>query len=172
MDDANPDLNKMIASARARAARAPAQIADGLTRMVHQAPDERLERLMKSPARRVILEGVFWQMPSRLDRRRAAGVNAAVLWRITGRKDGGADDFRVLISDGAAKVMRGPSDQPPLPVVTMTIGGVDFLKLITGGLDPMQGYFKGRIELAGDIMFAARLGGMFRVPAAPAAPAA
>ena len=67
-DDSNPDLNKMIASARARAARTPAQIADGLTRMVHQAPDDRLERLMKSPARRVILEGVFWQMPSRLDR--------------------------------------------------------------------------------------------------------
>ena len=94
-------------------------------------------------------------------------MNAAVLWRITGRRDGGSDDFRVLISDGLAKVVRRPSEVRP--VVTMTIDGVDFLKLITGGLDPMQGDFKGRIELARDIMFAARLGGMFRVPTAPAA---
>jgi hypothetical protein len=169
MDDSNPDLTRMIAAARRRAAHAPAQLADGLTRMLHQAPDERLERLMKSPARRVILEGVFWQMPQRLDRRRAVGVNATVLWRIAGRRDGGTDDFRLLIANGSARTARGASDEPPLPLVTMTIDGVDFLKLITGGLDPMRGYFGGRIELAGDIMVAARLGGMFKVPTPRAA---
>ena len=169
MDDSNPDMTRMIAAARRRAAQAPAQLADGLTRMVYQAPDERLERLMRSPARRIILEGVFWQMPQRLDRRRAVGVNATVLWRIGGRRDGGTDEFRLMIANGLARTVRGASDEPPLPVVTMTIDGVDFLKLITGGLDPMRGYFGGKIELTGDIMFAARLGGMFKMPTQRAA---
>jgi len=120
---------------------------------------------MKGPARRVILEGVFWKMPQQLDRRRAAGVNAAVLWRIGGRPDGGTDDFRLLIADGSARTTRGASDEPPPPVLTLTIDGVDFLRLISGGLDPMRGYFSGRIGLAGDIMFAAKLGSMFRVAA-------
>lgn len=169
MDDPKPDLNMLVAAARRRAARGPAQLGDGLSKLVGRTPDDRLERLMKSPARRVILEGIFWKMPQRLERERAIGVNAAVLWRIGGRPDGGTDDFRLLISNGSARTVRGSSNEPPLPVLTMTIDGVDFLKLISGSLDPMSGYFGGRIELAGDIMFAAKLGGMFKVPAAPSA---
>ena len=138
--------------------------------MVQQAPEGRLERVMKGPARRMILESVFWQMPQQLDRRRAAGVNAAVLWQIGGRPDGGSDEFRLSIADASARTARRRHDDLPPPVLTITMDGVDFLKLITGNLDPMRGYFTGRIALAGDIMFAAKLGGMFRVP--PAARAA
>jgi hypothetical protein len=170
MDDPKFDLSKLIAAGRRAAARAPGQFVDSASRMVKQTPDDRLERLMKSPVRRMILEGVFWQMPQQLDRQRAAGVNAAVLWRIAGRPDGGTDDFRLLIADGSARTARGASDQPPLPVLTLRIDGVDFLKLISGGLDPMRGYFGGRIEMAGDLMFAAKLGSMFRVSPPPPPP--
>lgn len=165
MDDSGFDWSKLIAAARQGAARAPGQLADGVSRRLRETPNDRLERLMKSPARRMILEGVFWKMPQQLDRRRAAGVNAAVLWRIGGRPDGGTDDFRLLIADGSARTVRGASDTPPTPVLTLSIDGADFLKLISGGLDPMRGYFSGQIELAGDIMFAAKLGSMFRIPA-------
>jgi hypothetical protein len=164
-NDRKRDLDALVAVARRRAARAPGVVTERIVRLVNDAPDERLERLMRSPARRPILEGVFWQMPQRLDRQRANGVEAAVLWRIRGRPDGGIDEFRLLISDGSARVARGSSDDPPRTVLTMTIDGVDFLKLISGGLDPMRGYLGGKIELAGDIMFAAKLGSMFRVPA-------
>jgi hypothetical protein len=164
-NDRKRDLDALIAVTRRRAARAPAVLTERIVRLVNDAPDERLERLMRSPARRPILEGVFWQMPQRLDRQRANGVEAAVLWRIRGRPDGGIDEFRLLISDGSARITRGSSDDPPRTVLTMTIDGVDFLKLISGGLDPMRGYLGGKIELAGDIMFAAKLGSMFRVPA-------
>lgn len=171
MDDPKLDWNRLIAAARRGAASAPSRIGEGLTRLVDQAPDDRLERLMKSPARRMILESVFWKMPQRIDRRRAAGVDAAVLWRIGGRPDGGTDDFRLLISDGTARTVRvrSENDASPRPVLTLTIDGVDLLKLISGGLDPMRGYMAGRIGLAGDIMFAAKLGGMFRMPAPRAA---
>jgi hypothetical protein len=35
---------------------------------------------------------------------------------------------------------------------------------VSGNLDPMQAYFKGRIQLAGDIMVAAKMAQMFRMP--------
>ena len=165
MDAPRRDLHRLIATNRRRVARAPAQMADHFSRVLHRTPDARLERLMRSPARRMILEGIFWQMPQFLDRRRATGVNAAVLWRIAGRPNGATDDFRLTIAHGRAHVVRGSSGEPP--VVTMTMGDVDFLRLVTGTLDPMHAYFGGKIELSGDIMFAAKLGGLFRVPAAP-----
>jgi putative sterol carrier protein len=164
MDDRRFELDRFIAGARRGAARAPGQLAGGISRWVDQAPDDRLERLMKSPARRVIIEGVFWKMPQQVDRRRAAGVNVSVLWRITGRPDGGTDDFRLVIADGTARTARGTSDEPP-PVLTVKMDGVSLLKLASGGLDPVRGYLAGKIQLSGDIMFAAKLGGMFRVPA-------
>jgi hypothetical protein len=166
MEDPKFDLNKLIAAARRGAERAPAQLGERIARLVDETPDDRLERLMKSPARRMILEGVFWKMPQHLDGRRAAGVSASVLWRIGGRPDGGSDDYRLLIADGSARTVRGASDEPSPPVLTLMMDGVDLLKLASGGLDPMRGYFAGKIQLAGDIMFAAKLGSMFRVPAA------
>ena len=164
MDESRLELRTMIEGARARAALASARLGDRLTERLHQTPDERLARLMRSRVRRAILEGIFWQMPQQLDRRRAVGVDAGVLWRIAGRPDGGTDDFRLLISNGSARTVRGVSDRPPLPVLTVQLDGVDFLKLISGSLDPMRGYFGGQIDLAGDLMFAAKLGGMFRMP--------
>jgi hypothetical protein len=167
MEEPKLDFDRLMAAARRGAARAPGQFANGVSRRLRETPDDRLERLMKSPARRMILEGIFWQMPQQLDRRRAVGVDAAVLWRIAGRPDGGTDDFRLVILDGSARTIRGASDAPPPPVLTVGMDGVDFLKLISGGLDPMRGYFAGRINLAGDLMFAAKLGSMFRVPKPP-----
>jgi hypothetical protein len=164
MNDARLEPRALIEAARRGAARAPARLAGRLSRLLHRTPDERLERLMRSPARRVILEGIFRQMPRYLDRGRATGVNAAVLWRIAGRPNGATDDFRLSIAHGRASVARGSNGERP--VVTMTIHDVDFLRLITGSMDPMQAYFAGKIDLAGDIMFAAKIGGLFRMPMA------
>lgn len=165
MEASRRDFDAFVAVARRRAARAPARAVYRLSRMVQDAPDERLARLMRGPARRPILEGVFRQMPNRLDSQRANGVDATVLWRIGGRPDGGTDDYRLVISGGRAQILRGLADEGPRTVLTMTIDGGDFLRLVSGGLDPVKGYLGGRIKLAGDIMFAAKLGSMFRIPA-------
>ena len=162
MDDSRLEFSAMIGEARERVADASARVGDRFTRRLHQTPDEKLARLMRSRARRAILEGIFWQMPRYLDRERAGGVNAAVLWRIAGRPNGQTDDFRLTIAHGRARVARRSGGERP--VVTMTIDAVDFLRLISGSLDPMNAYFAGKIELAGDIMFAAKMGGLFRMP--------
>jgi hypothetical protein len=112
---------------------APRHLAEGFARVVRGAPEERIEQFMHTPIRRVVLDGIFWQMPQHFDGKRAAGVSATIRWCITGRVDGGADVYDLRIADSRCSVM--------------------------------QAYFKRRITLAGDIMLAAKLLALFRIPA-------
>jgi putative sterol carrier protein len=145
-------------------AEAPAQLADGITRLVRDAPPERIEQLMRSPARRPILDGIFWQMPKQISPERSAGVTTTVRWCITGRADGGTDVYKLQIEDGRASAGREEGEERPR--LTITLDGTEFVKIATGNSEPMEAYFKGRMQLAGDIMFAASLGSMFRMPGA------
>ncbi len=144
------------------AADAPAQIADGIGKLVRDASPERLDQVMKSPARRAVLDGVFWQMPRQLDAKAAANVKTTIQWNITGRPDEGVDTFLLEIDNGTAKATRGT--EGPDPKLTITMDGVEFLRLISGNSDPMAAYFKGRIQLTGDIMVAAQLAQIFKMP--------
>jgi putative sterol carrier protein len=156
------DAQTALTAVRRTLKSAPAELADGLASVVRGAPDERLEQLMRSPARRVILDGIFWQMPRQLDRERAAGMRSSIRWRITGRPDGRADTYELEIEDGRCKAIREPTGTAPR--VTITVEGVDFLRLATGSSDPMRAYLSGRIALSGDIMAAAKLMSLFRIP--------
>jgi putative sterol carrier protein len=148
------------------AADAPAQIADGIGRLVRDTSPERLDQLMKSPARRAVLDGIFWQMPRQLDAKAAAEVKTAVRWNITGRGDNGIDSYLLEVDRGTARTNRGTDG--PDPKLTITMDGVEFLRLISGNSDPMAAYFKGRIQLAGDIMVAAQLAQIFKMPSGSA----
>jgi putative sterol carrier protein len=156
------DPQRAIESIKRSVAEAPAQLAEGFVRVVRDAPEGRIEQLMRSPARRPILDGIFWQIPKQLDRQRAAGLRSSVRWCITGRADGGVDTYQLEIDDGDCRVIRG-SDGPD-PRLTITVDGAEFLRLASGNSDPMGAYFNGRIVLAGDIMLAAQLASLFRTP--------
>jgi predicted lipid carrier protein YhbT len=156
------DRDRARAALKQLVADAPGQLAEGVARMVRNAPDERIERFMRTPARRAVLEGVFRQMPQHFDSKRAAGVNTTVRWCVTGRADGGTDTYELQIADNRCRVRHGGSDADPR--LTITLDGAEFLKLVTGNSDPMKAYFGRRIMLAGDIMLAAKLQTMFRIP--------
>ena len=143
------------------AADAPAQLHGGFEKLVREASPGRLEQLMRSPARKPMLDGMFWQMPKQVDATAAAGTTTAIQWVITGRPDGGSDVYQLLIEDGRARTERGDGADARL---TVTLDGVEFLKLASGNSDPMQAYFKGRIQLTGDIMVAAKMAQIFRMP--------
>jgi putative sterol carrier protein len=155
------DLRRARVALRRRAAKAPAQVAEGFARVVRRAPDGRLEQVLNTPVRRAVLDGIFWQMPQHIDRKAAAGMDATIRWRITGRS-GEADTYELEIADGRCRARRGESAVEPR--VTMTLDAAEFVKLATGNSDPMQAYFSGRIALAGDIMLAAKLQALFRIP--------
>ena len=153
-----------LASTRRQLAAAPVQAADGLARLVRRTPPEGIERIMRTPVRRLVLDAIFWQLPQHFDRTHSSGVSATIEWRITGRSDGGVDTYQVTVADGSCRARRGAGD--PSPRVTISLDAAEFLRLATGNSDPMQAYFKGRIKLAGDIMVAAKLLQLFRIPSA------
>jgi putative sterol carrier protein len=89
-------------------------------------------------------------------------MQASIRWCITGRPDGGTDSYVLEVNDGRCHVVR--SNAPADPRLTITLDGADFLRLISGNLEPMKAYFKGRIKLSGDIMVAAKLATLFHMP--------
>jgi putative sterol carrier protein len=160
------DPQRALAGAKRLAADAPAQLAGGFGRVVRDASPERLEHLMRSPARRPLLDGIFWQMSKQMDAKQAEGVTTSIRWILTGRADGGVDTYQLEIANGRARIIRGATG--PDPRLTITMDAAEFLRLISGNSDPMPAYFQGRIQLAGDIMVAAKLAALFRMPGADA----
>jgi putative sterol carrier protein len=159
----------MLSSLKQTLAGAPEQVSDRVAKLVGGVSDERLEQVMRSPIRHVVLRTIFSQMPRRLDRKRAAGLNATVLWRITGRPDGKDDLFRVVLADGELQVARGEGGRPA--PVTITIDGADFLRVATGSSDPMQAYMSGKLSMTGDVMHAATITSLMRRPGEDGGPA-
>ena len=156
------DPQRALEQIRRLAADAPAHLADGFERVVRDTSPERLEQVMRSPARKPVLDGMFWQMPKQVDTAAAAGVTTSIRWVITGRADGGNDIYQLEIENGRARTVRGEEGRDPR--LTVTLDGVEFLRLASGNSDPMQAYFKGRIQLTGDIMVAAKMAQIFRMP--------
>jgi SCP-2 sterol transfer family len=168
--DFNFDPQRAFEQVRRIAAEAPAHLAEGFGRVVRDVPPERLEQVMRSPARKPLLDGIFWQMPKQLDSEQSIGVTTAIQWDITGRSDGETDTYLLQVDNGRAKTSKQTDGQPvagaPGANLTITMDGVELLRLVSGNLDPMQAYFKGRIQLTGDIMVAAKMAQMFRMPGA------
>lgn len=164
MRDFDFDPQRALDAVRRLASDAPAVLADGFERLVRDVPAERLEQLMHSPARKPVLEGIFWQMPRQIESERAADVTTVIRWRITGRPDGGVDTYHLKVDHGRGRIVKDLPDHDAR--LTVTLDGAEFLRLISGNLDPMQAYFTGRIQLTGDIMVAAKLAQLFRMPGA------
>jgi putative sterol carrier protein len=137
--------------------------ADRIAAVVGEAPDEALRRGMSGAIRGLILDEVIRRFPDYVRRSRAAGFEAAIGWTITGRADGGADRFQVVIADGEVTAGR---DLNADPRVTLILDGVQFLKLVTGNANPAMSFVTGKLKIRGDLGFAAQLPGLFRMPSA------
>lgn len=111
--------------------------------------------------RELILGEVFRRMVGQLRSEGAAGLEAVVEWRILGRTGGGHDRWQVVISNGACTVNR---DGEASPRVTFTLAPVDFMRLVTGNASGPRLFLVGRLKIEGDLVFAARVPGLFTIP--------
>ncbi len=158
------DLREALAAARRTFAGVQAQLASGLARAVGDWPDERLDQVMQTPARRVVLEALFWQLSQRLDAAHPTTGNASIRWRITGRADGTVDVYNLEITEERCRVVRGPTDRRAR--LTITVEMVELVRLATGDSDPVRAYLRGGLALSGDLVLAAKLAWLVRGPTA------
>lgn len=140
---------------------ASTQLADGIVRVFGDPTAQRLHWVTRTPLRRPVIELIFWQIPKHLDCERAADVEGSIRWHINAGA-GHVYTYDLVLEHGSCRVRRGLSESEPK--VTVTVDDDEFLRLVTGNSDPMQAYFKRRLTMSGDIMFAAKLLSLFRIP--------
>lgn len=138
-------------------------IADLPANLVQRVPDRHLELLMRTPARRIVVETIFLLMPRYLDRTRAADLDLAVRWKV-GEGEHPTDTYDLVIAEQRCRVRRGESEVRPL--VTISITPAELLRVAVGRCNPVQAYLTGRLRLQGDLTQAARLTAVFRIPVA------
>ena len=113
---------------------------------------------MRSHLRAVLLWQIFRTI--RLRAQPEERVNAVVEFRITGRRDGGIDCYRLTLADGRCRTSR--HDGPP--ALTLELGPVAFLRLVSGTASPEGLLLTGKLKLRGGLLLALALPTALRIP--------
>jgi putative sterol carrier protein len=96
-----------------------------------------------------VLDQVFDGMAGAFNPAKAGGQSATVEFDITTPQ--GVERYALQVADGNCTVHHGGADSPR---TTIKAGLVDFLKLITNNLNPMQAFMTGKLKVDGDLFFA------------------
>jgi putative sterol carrier protein len=128
---------------------------------ISSASDEQLREALSGPQREAIIGEVFRRMEQHFKPSSAAGVDAVVHWKIPGRPEGAIDHYEVLLKDGSCTAGNDPQHEPR---VTLTLDGVDFMRLVTGNAAGPMLFMSGKLKIEGDLMFSAQIQSMFTIP--------
>ena len=129
---------------------------------VKDTPDDQLAAGMADEqVRNMVLEGIFSQWEEHFDSAKAGDTEAVLEWRILDKPGGGYDRYQVVISGGSCTVEK---DGDRSPRVTFKIKPVDYLKLVTGNAAGPMMFMTGKLKIEGDLMFAAGVQSLFRLP--------
>jgi putative sterol carrier protein len=135
----------------------PEQVAGALS----SVSDEQLRAALSGPQREAIIGEVFRRMEQHFKPSSAAGVDAVIHWKITGRADGGLDHYEVVLRDGTCTANKAPKLEPR---VTLALDGVDFMRLVTGNAAGPMLFMSGKLKIEGDLMFSTQIQSMFTIP--------
>jgi alkyl sulfatase BDS1-like metallo-beta-lactamase superfamily hydrolase len=136
---------RLLADTRAHAAARTLRVLRGI-------PDERLDQLLRTPARRLIISGIFRRLPALLDPGRAAALTTTVRWQVRAPDRDSVEVYDLLIDRGAARVVRGA--RAHAPGATVTVDARELLKLAIGSSNPLSAYFSGKLVLSGNLLTA------------------
>jgi predicted lipid carrier protein YhbT len=118
---------------------------------VAETPEDQLAAGMADEQiRPLVLDGIFSQW-------------AEHEWKILDKPGGGYDRYQVVIANGTCSVEK---DGDHAPRVTFKLKPVDFLKLVTGNAAGPMMFMTGKLKIDGDLMFAATVQSLFRMPGA------
>ncbi|MET7469203.1 SCP2 sterol-binding domain-containing protein [Micromonospora sp. NPDC005686] len=131
--------------------------------LVKSTPDAKIAEVMSGESRDKILSEVFNRMPALFRADRAGATNAVIHWNITGRPDGGTDTYEIVIENGTCTVSETATRDPKL---SLTMGPVEFLKIVSGGANPVMMFMTGKLKAKGDLGLAANIANLFDIPKA------
>lgn len=130
-------------------------------KIVKTAPDSQIKEVMQGDLRGKILDEVFGRMPSLFRADRAGSTNAVIHWTITERPDGGTDTYEIVIENGTCVLSPAPERDPKL---SLTMGPVEFLKVVSGAGNPVMMFMTGKLKAKGDLGLAANIANLFDIP--------
>jgi putative sterol carrier protein len=96
-------------------------------------------------------------MPEQFDPSKAKGVNGTIQLELTGEQSG---TWAIKIADGDFELIEGGVESP---TTTLTMGGEDFLGMVSGKLNPMAAFMQGKIKLQGDMGLAMKFQSIFGI---------
>lgn len=121
---------------------------DVATAVAHSST-KHLREVMRGAFRPIVLGEVFRRFPDFLDVEKAQKHDLVVGFRIGGRADDEVDRYVVHVRDGACTVETDPP-QGQRRDATISLDGADFLRLVTGQLNPVKGVLTGALKIRGD----------------------
>ena len=130
--------------------------------LLTSASDREVADVMAGPTRMSVIDSIFEHMPRMFRSDRAGDLRATTHWTITG-KGVPDDEWTVRVGDGLASAARGHDGNP---AVSLSMGPVEFIKLITKTGNPVMMVMMGKIKIKGDMSLAANIGSLFDVPKA------
>lgn len=108
------------------------------------------------------LNEVFTRMTRAFKPERAGDAKATVQFDIT--TPDGLRQYALEVDNGTCKLHLGPSPTPPRS--TVKIGVVEFFRLLTGKLNPMQAVLTRKLKVGGDMFFVQNAMSWFERPKA------
>ena len=131
----------------------PAQLAEATKGM----SDEELDAVLKDMGAETVLKNIFSGMEESFQPDRAEGINSTLQYDIATPE--GTKSWSVKIADGTCTTSEGPGDDPRL---TLSIGLVDFVRLIFNQAQGPQLFMSGKLKLQGDMMWAMQMQNYFK----------
>ena len=113
--------------------------------------------------RGAVLDKVFARFPEQFRTDKAGDRSARIDFRLTGGPGDSVDTYAVVVENGTCSVEKDPTAAPDL---SLQLGPVEFLKLVTGTGNPAMMFMMGKIKAKGDLGLATALATWFETPKA------
>lgn len=132
---------------------------------IAKVKDSHLHDVMAGDLREVVLSEIFRRLPDFVHEQKAGRHDLAIGFKIGGRADGGADRYVVTLREGRANVERlAEGADRENRDATISLTGAQFLKLVTGHLNPVTGVMRGQLKVRGDVKAALTFSGLMDIP--------
>ncbi|WP_018350203.1 SCP2 sterol-binding domain-containing protein [Longispora albida] len=131
-------------------------------KLVKTAPKEVFEQVLGDPeARTTVLDEVFNRMTTLY--KGSKSTKAVLHWKILDKPGGGYDLYETVLDGTECTVNKDGENEAR---ATISLNGVEFLKLASGNASPPVQFMTGKIKIKGDLGFAAGLASLFNIPKA------